>query len=423
MQLMSARAAQKTKNESRKLSMYSKQWLPGDTLRVFYPIFWADGRPELAVGAVWGHQVSDIKGLGLKTSFIPSTTGFDKDGQPIGQPDITYQFSLIARVFVDGQKAIEEAAIQKKNFPMEQLRKDALKEIEYKYDTKNNLQAVQPIIRRATYAISTEVVSVKIANGSPDPQTVAHTSCPLSNDLIDKLYALMDNERFRPNPEDKFFEVEWCYVVDPNKSVSGRKSAPAGLTAEYRMATQFPEAYKVVQGLMGGVSQDSETIVRRATRSVDPNKVRAAVTQYAFMHSEALDAATDEDVEILVRNAALMKDLTVMQALTNKEIVQKIDEALAEAEKMAIPASQPELPNVDTTALGQTAAPAEPAPAPAPAPAPEGTAGMTVDDDVLQQMAAAGAAAGAPSLQDLMNSQYNVGQQEDVLMGMDNDYV
>ena len=59
----------------------------------------------MAVGAVWGHQVSDIKGLGLKTSFIPSTTEFDADGQPIGQPDITYQFSMIAKVFIDGRKA------------------------------------------------------------------------------------------------------------------------------------------------------------------------------------------------------------------------------------------------------------------------------------------------------------------------------
>ena len=52
---LTARGAQKTRNESRKLSMYSKQWAPGDTLRVFYPIFWVDGKPEINVGALYGH--------------------------------------------------------------------------------------------------------------------------------------------------------------------------------------------------------------------------------------------------------------------------------------------------------------------------------------------------------------------------------
>ena len=99
---LSARGAQKTRNESKKLSMYSKQWAPGDTLRVLYPVYWENGRPELAVGAVWGHSVSDIKGLGLKTAFIPSTNSFNEDGEPIGPADITYQFSMIAGAFVQG---------------------------------------------------------------------------------------------------------------------------------------------------------------------------------------------------------------------------------------------------------------------------------------------------------------------------------
>ena len=161
---ITAKGAQKTRDESRKLPMYSKQWLPGDTLRVFYPIDWEDGHPEIVAGAVWGHSVSDIKGLGLKTAFIPSLTDFDENAQPIGKPDITYQFSQIARVFVDGQKAIEEAEIMQKNWPTESARKEALKAHEEKFDAKNNMKAVKPIIGKVQYYISTEVCCIKYVN-------------------------------------------------------------------------------------------------------------------------------------------------------------------------------------------------------------------------------------------------------------------
>lgn len=418
MKLLSGRAAQKTKNESRKLSMYSKQWLPGDTLHTFYPIFWEDGKPELAVGAIWGHQVSDIKGLGLKTSFIPSTTDFDVDGNPIGQPDITYQFSMIAKVFIDGRKAIEEAAIEAKKFPNEGLRKEALKEIENRYDTKNNQNAVQAIIKRASYYISTEVISIKMANGVPDPNTIAHTSAPLSNDLLTTLYALMDNPKYAPAEGDTFFEVEWQYVSDPDKATSGRKSKPAGLTPEYRMPQQFPEAYARVESMMGNVSMDSQSIVRRATRSVDPAKVRAAVAQYCYMHSEDLDAANESNTEVLVRNAALLKELDVPMTLSNAELVSKINAELEKAAQSSIPATPDTLPEPDASQLSQV---------------PTGTTQSATyasteaesTDALLQQMVQSGAAAeaGAPSLQQLMSSQYNVSGQADVLEGMDTDLV
>lgn len=421
MQLLSGRAAQKTKNESRKLTMYSKQWLPGDTLHVFYPIFWLDGKPELAVGAIWGHQVSDIKELGLKTSFIPSTTEFDVDGNPIGQPDITYQFSMIAKVFIDGRKAIEEAAIEAKKFPNESLRKEALKDLELRYDTKNNQKAIQPIIKRPSYYISTEVISVKFANGVPDPNTIAHTSAPLSNDLLNALYSLLDNPKYAPQEGDKFFEVEWTYTADPDKSASGRKSKPAGLTPDFKMPTQFPEQYSRVESMMGNVSMDAQSIVRRATRTVDPNKVRAAVAQYSYMHSEDLDAANEDNTEILIRNAALLKELSIPMVLSNEELASKINMEIEKAAESAIPAAPETLPepNLTTTFPPQpdTGVQHE---------VPASTADdITSTDALLQQMVASGAAAqaGAPSLDQLMNNQYNVSGSTDVLDGIDNGLV
>lgn len=407
MKLMSARVAQKTKNESKKLTGYSKQWLPGDTLHTFYPIFWEDGHPQLAAGAVWGFPVSDVKTLGLKTIFIPSSNEFNEDGQPIGQPDITYQFSMIARTFIEGKRALEEQAIMNKKFPSEAARKEALKDLEYRYDTKNNMGAEQPIIRRANYTISTEVVSVKMANNVPDPNTIAHTSAPLSNDLINTLYQIMETPRFAPQEGDKFLEVEWSYVSDPNKSTSGRKSKPVGLTPEYKIQNQFPDVWTKIEGMMTNVSMDAQTIVRRSTRSVDLSKVKAAIAQYCYMNSEYLDAADEQSTEILVRNAQLLKDLDVIGILSNNELADKLNAELAQAAQASIPASNPQLPEME---LPKT---------PELAPAPE-TGG--VSPDVLAAMTAA-PVEGAPNLQSLMQNQYNMGKDADVLDGIDNDFV
>ena len=329
---LSARGAQKRRDESKKLQMYSKQWLPGDTLRVFYPLFWTDGKPDIAVGAIWGHSVSDIKKLGLKTAFIPSTTDFDENAMPIGQPDITYQFSQIAKIFVNGAKAKEEANIMQKDWPTESSRKEALKELEDKYDTKNNRKAVRPIIGKVQYYISTEVLSLKMVNGQPNTESLALTSAPLSNQTIRRLYDILDDPKFAPAPEDMFLEVEWKYPAGAEKDESGRNATPVGLTPEYRLSTQFPSAWQSVVGMAPMVAKDAETIVRRATRSVDPLKVRQALTKYAYLESEYLDMADEEDEETLLRHTSLIKELDLIRPLHNEELIDKIKAKIAEME-------------------------------------------------------------------------------------------
>ena len=142
MEFLGGRTAQKTRQESRKLDVYSKQWLPGDTMRIYFPVFQHDGMWDIAVGAIWGHKVNDFKEIGLKTTFIPSLTEIDQEtGTPIGPPDVTYQFSQIAGIFVAGMKDIEYNKLQSKNWPNESARQEALRKHEHDYDTKNNMQA------------------------------------------------------------------------------------------------------------------------------------------------------------------------------------------------------------------------------------------------------------------------------------------
>ena len=221
--ILTARGAQKTREESKKLSMYSKVWLPGDTVRVFYPVAKIDGVWEIIVGAVWGHSVSDIKGLGLKTAFIPSLSQFDESGQLIGNPDITYRFSNIAKAFVEGQKAKEEAAAMAKNWPTESARKEALKKIEDKFDAKNNMKAIKPIIGRIQYMVTTEVLAVKYANKAPQVDSAVVVSAPLSGQTIERLYAILNNPKyFDVDGDFAYLEIEWVYPTNSEKSKSAK---------------------------------------------------------------------------------------------------------------------------------------------------------------------------------------------------------
>lgn len=422
---LSARAVQKTRNESKKLQMYSKQWLPGDCMRVFYPIFWQDGRPEIAVGAIWGHSVSDPKELGLHTIFIPSTTDFDENAQPIGQPDITYQFSLIAKAFVDGAKAKEEQQIDSKPWANEAQRKEALMALEAKYDAKNNSKAVRPIIGRARYFASTEVLSVKLVNNVPNVESIAITSQPLSNQTINRLYQIMDDPKFAPVEGDEFFEVEWKYPATTDKGESGRQAIPTGLTNEYKLSTMAPDQYAQIAARFDGVSRDAESIVRRAVRMVDPEKVRKALTNYTFMKSEYLDVADEENTELLVKHADLIKELEATRAVTNVELREKIEQAINEmnANRTEIPPQalstdkplvtptpepvvapeipiNPAAPSVDSLLNAATPAPAttpvtEATPAPAVAP--------------VQAAPAEAVPTATPSVENLMNNPNNAG--------------
>lgn len=373
---LSASGAQKTRQESKKLGGYSKCWSPGDTLRVFYPIFWDGNVVDFAVGAVWGHSVNDIKGLGLKTGFIPSLMNIDDEGNIIGPPDITYQFSKIAGVFVRGRYAKEEAHIQQKKFATESARKDALKALEAEYDTQNNPDAVKPIIGPLKYLITTEVLSYKIANDAPVKDSVALSSAPLSDTVINKISAVLNNKQFKPEPGAYFLEVEWVYPTDPKKSKSGKDATCSGLTAEYQTINRFPDFWPEIEVRLKNMAVDAEVIAKRATRKVDEKKIFTALLNYSYVNAEDLDSCSEDDEDMLLSQAWLLREMNITRGLSNQTLIDKINTKFEElktqeseqmpspenvaslSNNVAEPAGMPDLSaNLGTPASAQGAAP------------------------------------------------------------------
>lgn len=411
MEFLGGRLAQKTRQESRKLDVYSKQWLPGDTMRLFFPVFQHDGIWDIAVGSIWGHKVNDFKGIGLKTTFIPSLTEIDQEtGTPVGPPDVTYQFSQIASIFVAGRKEIEYNKLQDKNWPNESARQEALRKHEHAYDTKNNMQAVKPAIARLSYFVSTEILCLKYVNGIPDVNSAAVVSFPLSDERLTKLNTILDDPKYQPADGDKFFEIEWKYPSNPDKGQSAKASNPAGLTAEYRMAAQHPDQYKQISDKFNIISMDYQTITRRATRKVSEAKIKNALMQYTFANSEYLDACPADDEETLLKHASLIHEMDCERALKNMELVDKI-----KAELAALPVTQPEhLPDLTQPAAATADTVTQ---------APDLLAGSAMPD-LSAGLAAAEAASGvvgAPSLGDLLTNPNAAQMSEEELDGINLD--
>lgn len=422
---LSLSGAQKTAQESKKLGGFSKQWLPGDTLRVFYPLMNQDGQLDIAVGAVWGHKVNDYENIGLKTIFIPSLTDVDEEtGFPIGQPDVTYQFSQIAPVFIHSQHKQEEQKLQAKPWASETARAEAIKKLDHKYDAKNNMKAIKPAIGRLTYLIFTEVLVIKCTNGIPDPNTAAVVSYPISSEKGTKISTLLKDPKYAPQPGDSYFELEWKFPSNPDRATSSRTATVNGLTSENRLCNENPEVFNAIKNQLPMLSCDAETIARRATRKVSEPKIRQALMNYMFSMSEYLDTYIEDDEEVLLKHADLIQDLSVLNALTNESLIGKLKEELNNKpveEATSLPKQNVE-PTAPTTGMapGIEEAPdlgavAPPVQAATPAPAPEAPAQTATASETAAPAVDVSHVTGAPTIDGLMNNtgfETSIGDEE-----------
>lgn len=327
---MSGLDAIQVRNNAKQLMGFSKQWNAGDTLRAFYPIGWdKNGKPQLAVGALWAHAINDAKALGLQAITIPSTCKFDRYGTLLTEPDITYQFSKIAPAFLEGQHQLEIAEIENKTWPDNATQRTAISECDMKY-SKDAKNPIRPIIGTAKYNIYVEVASVKLVNDVPDTKTFAVSTQSVSNQLMNELYMILEDKKYKLKPGDRFLEVEWQYPVNSNKSESGRLAKPNGIATEYKLETQFPEQFKLMQPFLDQLSMDPEAIQHHAVKSLDMQRVRGALAKFAYRNSACLDILEGDAYDVLIRNAQAVEALDFRWAIKNEKLLGDIDKKLAE---------------------------------------------------------------------------------------------
>lgn len=389
----SGRAAVRTRSQSRKLQAFSKAWVVGDKLSVFFPIFWVpeldeneqpimvqeidtkgqpvfedDGTPvmtekgqwDVVTASIWGHDVPDMKKFAVGGSFIPSLTEivrgqpakiltddagkpmYDAYGEVMYEPipgDVTYQFSKIAPMFVKGEKQGEIDRVMKKKFTSEDLRREALNEIDAKYDTDSNMDAPKPAVGKLHMVISTEVFVVKQnATNQYDLENAGQYTYKLSDEKFNSLISLLDDIKFKPRDLNaRWFEVQMTFNGDSNdkrgRGQAGRKALPVGLTPEYTMEARDPAGYAKIKVRLEQLPQDSQTITCRnfMYTKIAEKTIEKQISQYIVMNSDMLDNITkEEDMEILTGNAYRLMQFRALDNMNNEEIKSRIKTAYME---------------------------------------------------------------------------------------------
>lgn len=345
---MHAREGRKT------LRNWSKAWMPGENLRYFFPVGKdpETNRLEIVSGLFWGYRADFDT---FKTTFIPTIGELDADGRPIGTPDVMYQFARISRLFVNGLHEKEEKEILSKPFPTDAMQRQALKDLDHKYDAKNNMNAVKPVLSGPMDIICTEVVAVKMKDGVPDVEHAEVFSVPLSSKLYGILTRMLEDPKFTLDEEDDFLEIEIVYPASTDKGASGRDANPSGLTREFRLKNACPDAWKVLKGsaAMQAICWDSDVMAKRRVRPQSDSVVLNAITKYVYMSSEYLNYLGEDDTDTLCKNTGILTSLDQdLKFISDAELKEKLKSIAAETKAPNTP--EIPIPTVDSMQLNAT---------------------------------------------------------------------
>lgn len=344
--------AARSRRVTQKHQMYGKCWNPGDVIHVIYKVFKLEDTEmyDLCSGDVWGYSVNGVKELGLHTTFIPALCEFDPDGIPVGKPDILYRFSRLAPAFIKGRHEAEVNAAQNKQGITPEMRRNLIRDIDEKYDTQKNKDSdIRPVIGRATTLIVLEAIPILMKDGKPLVDKVNVTMQPASNQLADRLGAILRKPEVLPlEGEEMFIEVEYNYPLAQNKAESGAKVTPAGVARGERIKDKFPEAWDAIKSAMNGFSTDSEMIVKRSTSAVSEARIISALMKYTALHSEDLNSCSlsDEICSTLESSINVVHELNMDSVVTDSRVKEILDKSITEVREETAPAP---------TVVGETA--------------------------------------------------------------------
>jgi hypothetical protein len=326
---LTARGALRTRQDSRRLSGFGSMWKSGESVQVFYPIVWDEENQQfdLLVAMCWGHNANP-KEIGLKRIFIPTLSEII-DGEP-KNPDVTFQFSRIAPLFIQGAKDKKLKELQEKNM-QESARKTAMKKVEDEFEDKD------AVIGKLRLVISTECVVVPLLpDGTPDSEKARLVSQDLSDSKINALLSILGDHKYKPdNNEATYLEVSYAFGTTGDRKQDG-KVAPQGITPEYRVVTRYVDHWSRIEQQINGLPDNDVTIFKRNSsfRQVEEREIISAISTYAAIESDALDAVDDEGIERLKRNASIILDLKIPVAHEGVlEAVTEVAEQRAKAEE------------------------------------------------------------------------------------------
>jgi len=316
---ISMSAAQRTKDENRKLWAFSGLWKPGETWYVYYPLGNFDGVPDIIVNQKWGYSISDIKEFNLGRKFIPVES---ENGEKPDTNTLIHRFSKLCRCFNSGWYEQELARIDGNNNLSETQRRRKLKELDNEYEQK------QPLISKLKMIITTECFMVKLDDkGVPILDTARLASQELSNGKIKALKRIIGMPMYGITADTKYLQVIYAFGNEAKKQEAG-KVDPQGVAVTELIEQKYPNSYDKLLQSLEGLATTSEMIAKRNPDfdPVDPKELLRCMMLYTVDKTDYLESITsDENIEILKDNANTLKELGV-NSLKNIDLNSLVEE-------------------------------------------------------------------------------------------------
>ena len=338
----------KTRQAAQKIGSFGKKWKPGDKLRAFYRIGETpDGDWDLLVGALWGHK-ADFDALGMKRSFLPTTSELDDDGNVV-KKDIIYQTVPVMRLLFDGIKQEKVNKIKNNDGLPDSAKDAAIKKIDKDYENK------RPALGGLEYKIFTECVVVPV-NEKDEPiwKDASLVSQDLSKKKYRAIYDAINNVKNWVDKENGFVEISYVFGNDEDKKVAG-DITPLGVSAQEAISFCAPEEpedspkYINAQKALNyckDLPDDSDTIIKRNANSkpISPAEFKEAITTYAALNAtDALDALAGDEKAI----ENMEKAVDAIRLYHISVHIPKIVEKLEQFETDTSHKEQSDAPNID----------------------------------------------------------------------------
>lgn len=337
-----------------KLQNFSKAWGVGTQATCFYPYRLIkdpenEGRTLWVpcMSALYGHVVGDFKAMGR--GFVVSRSALSANAEVIGAGDLAYQFSKLAPLLVNAMKEKELADLAKKNWDMlgQAAYQQARAEVEKKYDRKNNMYAIKPLLGRLAIQMNTVVafIATDPTTAAPMWETPADSASKtglfvqvLSGGRRDKLDALANSPVYgiaKQHPDKtysegdvEFLEVMYSFTsANMSKAEAGRCD-PQGVSHDVSMFSRYPDQVAKLNQMLERVPTKAADI-RAKLYKMEPmtdEELRVKFQQYTIKTLDCWGCLTDEDKGRLVGCANVIDHMRIRP--TDADLCSKLEEAL-----------------------------------------------------------------------------------------------
>lgn len=334
--IVGSRSALEQSQKSKKLTSFSKVWKSGSQIIVLYrlvpltdeekeeaKVSGENPKRSICVGELWGHSVNDIKSLNLKTNFLQTHSEIDYETMEIIKPDISFQFSKVAKLLLEGQK--QDALVDAENRAGDDKTTyvTLVSKITEEYNNK------RPIISGLVHKTFCECVAIETSDDwTPNKKTMKLVSSDLSDKRLQRLHEILDDDYKNIPLDQDYMEVRYVFGSSGDRKIDGQVD-PKPVSEDKSIFTKYPNIAEEAKSMILSSPMNSKVLTNRYNiQNYTESEIKRALAMYTQSNTKYLEKLTDVDKDKLVNAANIIDELKIkiLDEDLNKRIQDKLKE-------------------------------------------------------------------------------------------------